>query len=98
VSEISFAVSREDADLIDQIVDRIEATIQSDDGQWPRIDATMDITACVANGCPLDLAQLLASDDFTFTHDVCGIYRNIDRKTGKLGDHFVPRTSVPVTS
>lgn len=53
----------------------------------------MDITAVHANGNPLKLAELLATDDFNFTHDVFGITRHIDRETGKLGGCFVPRFS-----
>lgn len=51
----------------------------------------MDITATHANGCPLKLAELLAADDFNFSHDVAGIYRHLDRTTGKLLDCFLPR-------
>jgi hypothetical protein len=54
---------------------------------------TMDITAVHANGNPLRLADLLAADDFNFTHDVYSIVRHIDRKSGQLGDCFVPRFS-----
>jgi len=57
------------------------------------MDADMDVTACHANGNKLDLAGLLAADDFNFSHDVFGIYRHIDRDTGKLGNCFRPRYS-----
>ncbi len=40
---------------------------------------------------PLRLADLLAADDFNFAHDVFGIMRHIDRRTGRLDNHFVPR-------
>lgn len=55
----------------------------------------MDITACHSNGCPLDLKRLLKADDFNFAHDVWGIMRHIDRKTGKLLNCFDPRCSLP---
>ena len=51
----------------------------------------MDITATHANGCRLKLYELLMADDFNFVHDVFGIARHLDRTTGKLMDHFLPR-------
>lgn len=41
----------------------------------------------------LRLTDLLKSDRFNFLHDVCGIQKHINRKTGKLGNHFLPRFS-----
>jgi hypothetical protein len=52
---------------------------------------SMDITACHCNGCPLDLAGLLATDPGNFAHDVRGIIQHIDRNTGELMDFFTPR-------
>lgn len=49
------------------------------------------IAACHCNGCPLDLAGLLASDEVDFSHDVFGITTHLDRKTGKLTQGFLPR-------
>ena len=54
---------------------------------------TMDLTACHLNGNALDLGRLLKSDDTTFSHDITGIQAHLDRKTGKLVDHFCPRCS-----
>ena len=51
----------------------------------------MDIISCHVNGCPLDLERLLAAEESEFVHDVLGIRRHIDRKTGELGDCFLPR-------
>ena len=61
-----------------------------------KIDATqqdieMDITAVNCNGCPLRLRALLTTDDANFGHDVWGIRRFLNRSTGKLDGHFVPR-------
>ena len=41
--------------------------------------------------CPLKLAELLATDNGNFAHDVFGIARHINRKTGQLEDCFCPR-------
>lgn len=51
----------------------------------------MDITACHSNGCQLKLIELLQADDLNFTHDVIGIRQHMDRATGKLQEHFLPR-------
>ncbi len=51
----------------------------------------MDLVACHANGCPLDFERLSDADDFNIAHDVFGIRRHLDRETGQLTDHFLPR-------
>jgi len=59
--------------------------------QYDQMTAVMDIDACHSNGCPLRLKELLEADDFNFAHDVFGIRRHIDRRTGKLTQCFLPR-------
>jgi hypothetical protein len=61
--------------------------------KYKQLDAIMDIDACHSNGNPLKLEELLKADDANFAHDVFGIRTNIDRKTGKLMNCFVPRYS-----
>lgn len=61
------------------------------------IDAEMDLVACHRNGSPLRLSDLLAADDFNFTHDIVGIARHMDRATGKLAGLFRPRFARPVS-
>ena len=61
-------------------------------------DAQMDITACHLNGCPLELENLLNTDDFNFAHDVFGIRRHLNRQTGQLENHFLPRYAQRVTA
>src|SRR3546814_19495088 len=51
----------------------------------------MDLAECHANGNRLRLDDLAKADDFNLLHDVVGIHRHLDRETGKLMDHFVPR-------
>lgn len=55
-----------------------------------RMGAEMDIMAAHLD-CPMKLDELLAADDFNFLHDVFGIRKNLNRKTGKLDNCFVPR-------
>jgi len=56
-------------------------------------DIEMDISAAHL-ASPLDLSRLQTADEFNFAHDICGIHRHIDRETGELQDHFVPRCAV----
>jgi hypothetical protein len=58
------------------------------------LDIVMDLSAVHAH-TPLRLEELAEADDFNLAHDVCGIQRHLDRRTGKLGGCFVPRYAVP---
>ena len=62
--------------------------------QYDQMTAVMDIDACHSNGCPLRLKELLEADDFNFAHDVFGIRRHIDMRTGKLTQCFLPRYAI----
>jgi hypothetical protein len=94
---VSFNVSSFDRELIEMIVDRTLDIISAGqpltkrDRLGRRLNLIMDLTACHANGNPLDLEKLAAADDFNVAHDVGGISRNIDRDTGKLANCFSPR-------
>lgn len=41
--------------------------------------------------CPLNLEALLEADTQNFAHDIVGIQNNINRKTYKLDNLFIPR-------
>lgn len=58
------------------------------------LEISMDITATHCNGCRLDLGRLLAAEDFDFFHDVGMIRRNLNRSTGKLENHCLPRFAI----
>ncbi|MGU2439534.1 DUF6874 family protein [Burkholderia cenocepacia] len=93
--EISFTVSREVAAAIELVSKRYQALLKSKG--LPSVDALdlhMDLTACHANGCPMEWEHLNAADDFTLAHDVGGIRRHINRRTGQLEDCFLPRCAV----
>ena len=79
--QVSFDVSKKDHELILAIAKRANAGV----------DTIMDLTACHANGCPLDLEKLLKAPEYTFWHDLGGIARLIDRSTGKVDKTFCPR-------
>lgn len=88
---ISFSTTKEEAQLISKIADRADAMFKDAGADQSKMDTVMDLSACIANGCPLKLAELLAADDFNFAHDVGGIRRHINRTTGKLENCFLPR-------
>lgn len=80
---IPLKTTKDEGDLIDLIVER--ANVQNSFG------LLMDITACHVNACPLNLGELYAAKDYDFYHDLQGIVRHVNRKTGKLEDCFLPR-------
>lgn len=90
---VSFDIeSQKIRDLIDECVDRTVSLANGADLPPPDYDTIrMDLTACHANGCPLDLERLIKADDFNFIHDVGGIHSNICRETGTLQNMFLPR-------
>lgn len=91
MTDINFTSTKEERAFAERIADRA-ASIQREAGQRPdRISILMDILATHANGCPLRLADLANADDYNFAHDVFGIGRHLDRETGKLTGHFLPR-------
>jgi hypothetical protein len=93
MNQLNLSASGEDYNLIQRIVNRYEALYQR---LWPgepfdRLRAFMDITAVHLNGCPLRLKELLEARDLDFSHDMGGIARHLDRRTGKLTNCFLPR-------
>lgn len=86
---VSFDATKEDLDLITKIVYRALGEGTRDTNRIK--NAHMDLVACHCNGNPLDLKALLEADDFNFWHDVGGITENLNRTTGKLENHFLPR-------
>jgi hypothetical protein len=93
MKQVSFKVSDEVAAAISRAADRYEPIYKKATGarRIDRLSLVMDLTATHANGCPIDWDRLNTADDFTFTHDVSGIQRHINRKTGKLENCFLPR-------
>lgn len=91
---VSFDVSDSDSKTIKAIADRAAAMAIEEQIDYDRIQIQMDVTATHANGCRLRLLELLKAADFDFAHDVFGIRRHLNRATGDLGDHFVPRYAV----
>ena len=55
-----------------------------------KLNMMMDIDTADRD-CPLKLQELLDAEDFDFYHDIVGIHNNLNRKTKKLENCFVPR-------
>lgn len=92
MGRIRFDCTKQERDIISQIIARAKTIICSITGApIDDLAARMDLTACHMNACYLDLKKLLAADDFNLLHDVCGISRHINRKSGKLEHNFLPR-------
>ena len=78
--------------LIWKVAERAEELAKKHNRQgFDALSCQMDLEATHCNGCPLDFDRLLDFDDFSFAHDVFGIERHLDRSTGKLKNHFLPR-------
>jgi hypothetical protein len=77
---------------IEMIIDRA-LSIAHEAGIRPRrLDLFMAL--CFAHrAMPLDLDLLAKAPDVDLAHDVFGILRHIDPKTGNMRDYFVPRTA-----
>lgn len=90
---VKFNATRFEAQILMKIAQRAEK-MQPAGMEQSRMDWLMDLDACISNGCPMKLDELLAAPDFDFAHDVFGIRRHIDRTTGKLGDCFLPRFAI----
>lgn len=84
-------VSRDDSTVIRRIAKRAHSLMTRETNSGPSIiEIEMDITAAHIV-CPLDLERLYSADEFNFSHDIFGIHGHLDRSTGELRDHFLPR-------
>lgn len=93
MAEVKFDTTPEEMRLIDAIIDRGVAEKMIEPGN--RLNVEMDLAAVNVNGTPLDFERLLAFDTFSFSHDLFGIDRHIDRNTGQLTRCFLPRCAKP---
>lgn len=72
------------------IMDRAIAIADDAGIEYTRTEVLMDLTA-THHTCPLKMEELAKADDFDFAHDVFGIRRHLNRRTGQLEDCFLPR-------
>ena len=95
MQNIIWEASDDEAALISDIADRAVAIYQRRGAKIDRLDLEMSLTAVHLNGCPLRLEDLLEASDFSFMHDIAGISRHIDKRTGELTANFLPRYAAP---
>ncbi|MDE7547230.1 hypothetical protein PY793_04420 [Acetobacter fabarum] len=92
---VKFTATPEEREIIGRISSRVASLYRDRGDITPRrvmlLEITMDLDAAHSNGCPMDFARLDNADDFNLMHDVAGIARHLDRRTGKLTDMFRPR-------
>lgn len=90
---MDFNLTKDEQVLMSKIIERFTRilSIEFPKHQIDVPSTSMDLIACHKYGEALDLEKLLGSDRFTFLHDVCGISKYINRKTGQLTECFVPR-------
>lgn len=79
------------------IADRAVAMADDADIKYTPMELLMDLTA-THHVCPLKLEELSTTDDGNFAHDVFGIRRHLNRRTGQLEDCFLPRFAQPVAA
>lgn len=95
MTHVKFNATKSERPIIERIARRAYHLAKKLKGQYPLLEAEMDVTATHCNGNELRLRELVEADDFNFGHDVFGIRRYLDRETGQLTDHFRPRFSAP---
>lgn len=89
---VSWDVTQREANQILQIADAVKPKLGSI--AYDKRDLVMDLTACHANGCPLDFDAMITAPDFDLIHDILGIRNHLNRRTGKLMNHFWPSMAV----
>ena len=88
---VSFKATPAESKLITKIARRAQGLYTQHGVERDLLDIEMDLLAANANGCPLDFERMDQADEFNLMHDISGIYRHIDRDTGKLTGFFLPR-------
>lgn len=91
MNRVKFTHDPEERGLIRAIAKRA-CEVQAAAGYpLPQMEVEMDLAALHASSQPLRLADLLAADDFNLIHDIIGIRLHLNRNTGQLDGHFLPR-------
>lgn len=93
--QLSFHVEQEQYQNMFDCAQRAIKLAEKYDLVYNLQSAEMDLSACHANGQPLDFKKLLAFDDGNFGHDVFGIRRHLNRQTGHVEGFFLARCAKP---
>lgn len=93
---VSFTATPDEREIIRMIIERIEQLDLL--VGYDRESLEMDLIATHANGCPIDFNKLFNFGRFDFMHDISGIVRHLDRRSGELTGFFLPRCALPAQS
>lgn len=97
-AEVQFATfSGAEQLAVNAIVSRAQEVFDGLGWAFDQLSLEMDLAAVHAH-TPLRLTELAFADDANFAHDVAGIMRQIDRRTGQLIGHFLPRFAATKSS
>lgn len=95
INGVQFArFTQEEQQAVAEIISRAAKLFAMAGQRLDRTSLEMDLAAVHAH-TPLRLADLAVASDINLAHDVVGIMRNIDRSTGRLANHFLPRFTAP---
>lgn len=90
---VSYDIPEASLPTIKLILDRVQLEFPTHDLSADRVGMERALSACHANGNPLDFQKLLDFDNFNFSYDIFNIYNHLDRQTGKLIGIFSPLCS-----
>lgn len=82
---INFDLCEDDKIYLGDILDSLELAGED------RTQISMSMRAANNHGCPIDFARLAAADQSNQAHDAYGIHRHINKETGEIEGHFLPR-------
>ena len=82
--------TRNENNAVTAIIKRANAIFSNNGIKYPSLDIRMDL-ACVHATYPLRLQEMSEASDTDLMHDMGGIYRCLNRETGKLEHCFIPR-------
>lgn len=92
-----FEISDREYKIVEEIAMRCLKEFEALDENAPdservKINIEMSVIAAYNHNEPkMNLVKLLESEEFDFMHDIAGISKHIDTKTGILGGCFIPR-------
>jgi hypothetical protein len=84
---LNWNATRREMGQVVKIIDRI----QKEGHQVDRSTLVMDLETVHCNGCRLRLGDMVGGRISDIMHDVNGISKHLDRKTGQLKKGFAPR-------
>ncbi|WP_320174925.1 hypothetical protein [Maridesulfovibrio sp.] len=95
---INWHIDKETDVLVDKIIVRAFSLFEKNNMAIATtaapMDLRLDMIATHNSACPLDLSSLLTAEDDDFLHEIKGIMFNLDRRTGRFKNGFMPYFAV----